>query len=174
MHWLCPQLNLLLWTEVRPPPPLLAMPRTADSHHLSGGRYCFHKCLVKDEVCLTHLWPFLANWWCGRLLKALRIIHLLIVWAVVTLWASFESPVIPASSWPTKGLLVASGRKYCDYSEIEQLICSPLCPPPLMTPRSWAGTGGLFWVLPVLLPITALTSLLCHALFFPGERKLWF
>lgn len=75
-HWLYPQLNHSLWTEVRPFPsthnaqnrwlPLFSL-------HLSGGYCGFHKCLVKDEVSLTHLCPFLTNWWCGRLLKVLSV-----------------------------------------------------------------------------------------------------
>ena len=43
-----------------------------------------------------------------------------------------------------------------------------------MTPRSWAGTGGLFGVLPVLLPVAALNLVVCHGLFFPEEREICF
>lgn len=153
-------------------PLLPATPRTDDSYHLSGGHCGFQKCLVKDEVCLTHLWPFLANWWCERLLKALRMdsfTHRPGSGDLVgTIWITCDSRI----QLTTKGLLVASGRKYGDYSEMDQLICSPLCPPALVTPRSRAGSGGLLWVLTVLLPVTAFTSLLCRAFSLRRENMI--
>ena len=145
-----------LWIEA----PLPSMPGVKPvtlhpSLHVSANHCGFCKCLVKGRVCSSHLWPSPANLMGWKIpQRPLSTFHLLIIWTqwlyghhLNYLWF-LQSPYLRITSCLRWG-------KFCDFSETGQLTRSPLYLPlqPYMTFSSWAGTGDLFSVLPIILPL---------------------